>query len=464
MLPLNLKEKSKIPGIVSTAILLICGANFFPQNALAESPTITWTDVPSLPAHISEPVARSITWECNDPSDEFPLSLGSRVYDVTTTLDLTLLSPLVETNHGSFDTDPVSMQNTYDVPLASLVSGKRYAYSAHCADSSASPGAYSAYAYLWFVYDSVNPALALTSNPGTFSTNPDADFSFTCDDDSFSYASLFSPAPYVPACSLQCALFDAVGDTEIVAPGTCDITSVEASTTVATQSFTGLPPGHYRFEVQGSDGAGNLSTILSHTWEIGVAPQCNDGLDNDGDGATDYPDDLQCSSADDIYEGDNSPPSAPELLGPSDGTADIDPTAVEFSWRHATDPDGDLLSYTITYCTDASFTSCTPLEVATVRTNLPVSIAAITGLSSILLLGMTGLSLQRRKIALVAAFLLVATLLSSCSGGGSSSPPPTNLTYQANGLSSGVTYYWKVNANDGKDGSTDSPVWSFSTQ
>jgi hypothetical protein len=38
------------------------------------------------------------------------------------------------------------------------------------------------------------------------------------------------------------------------------------------------------------------------------------------------------------------------------------------------------------------------------------------------------------------------------------------MTYQASGLSSVSTYYWKVVADDGKGGLATSLTWTFKTQ
>jgi hypothetical protein len=79
------------------------------------------------------------------------------------------------------------------------------------------------------------------------------------------------------------------------------------------------------------------------------AGECDDGVDNDGDGATDC-DDPGCD-ADDACE--NQAPGSPGvLLTPAEPTTDDDlecTIAVE-----ATDPDGDTLSYSISWLVDGS--------------------------------------------------------------------------------------------------------------
>ena len=51
--------------------------------------------------------------------------------------------------------------------------------------------------------------------------------------------------------------------------------------------------------------AGNCSDTVTKTWQEGPVTECNDGVDNDNDGQTDFPDDPDCESAQDD---DESPP------------------------------------------------------------------------------------------------------------------------------------------------------------
>lgn len=49
--------------------------------------------------------------------------------------------------------------------------------------------------------------------------------------------------------------------------------------------------------------------VVQKTWQD--SPECNDGQDNDGDGDTDFPDDLGCTSSNDNSEADPSLPTCP---------------------------------------------------------------------------------------------------------------------------------------------------------
>ncbi len=57
-------------------------------------------------------------------------------------------------------------------------------------------------------------------------------------------------------------------------------------------------------------------------------------------------------------------------------------------------------------------------------------------------------------------------MLVSCGGDhNDNAPAPADqLSHSVSGLTPGTTYYWKVVADDGKGGATESAVWSFSTQ
>jgi len=145
----------------------------------------------------------------------------------------------------------------------------------------------------------------------------------------------------------------------------------------------------------------------------------------------------------------NNPPTAFELVYPSNGTTGLG-TTVTMIWRAATDPDGGTLNYDITYCEDSEFAGCTALE----------GIALFKGESPWI------------KFAKNWMKSLVTGPLSLMGCGGSATTsnnaaPALNadeLSYTATDLNPGTTYYWKVTANDADGGATESAVWSFATQ
>jgi hypothetical protein len=83
---------------------------------------------------------------------------------------------------------------------------------------------------------------------------------------------------------------------------------------------------------------------------------------------------------------------------------------------------------------------------------------------------------KRKMLFLFAILLIAATLFISCGGGGggggrtsptNGGPPPVGsdeMSHTVSALKNGTTYYWKVVADDGKGGITESDVWSFSTK
>lgn len=162
-----------------------------------------------------------------------------------------------------------------------------------------------------------------------------------------------------------------------------------------------------------------------------------------------------------------SPPSAPMLVSPEDGATGLD-TTVTFIWDPSTDPDGDNITYKLSYCTDQDFTGCSPVNAASISDqNIQYA-----GSDSILYLIFAGMvmagSIKSRKklIMLCMVIILAGGILSSCGGGGSGGggSSSSKLSYTAHNLNSGVTYYWKVTADDGNGFTTDSETRSFSTR
>ncbi|RJR14703.1 MAG: hypothetical protein C4581_13535 [Nitrospiraceae bacterium] len=167
-----------------------------------------------------------------------------------------------------------------------------------------------------------------------------------------------------------------------------------------------------------------------------------------------------------------SPPTAPVLDSPANGTTGLDTTVV-FTWNPSSDPDGDTVTYNIRYCTDDNFTGCDPVDVASLETG-QVIYAGIGSLSGFLLTGMFFIGRSKSKknyVVLLAACLTVSMILVSCSGSGNGSSSSSSVTSSVNlqnhtvtGLNSNTTYYWKVTADDGKGGTTDSETRSFTTK
>jgi hypothetical protein len=160
----------------------------------------------------------------------------------------------------------------------------------------------------------------------------------------------------------------------------------------------------------------------------------------------------------------NNPPSAPTLVSPTDGQ-NVDGSTVSLQWNKSTDPDNDTLTYHVYNCTDSTFTSCTPVDVAS-RGMAGIYFAG----SGLLFFGFVFTRGNRGRTLvltlMIAALLMTGALFTSCGKSNDSNTAATSadMSHQVSGLNSATTYYWKVVADDGKGGLTSSPTWSFTTQ
>lgn len=161
----------------------------------------------------------------------------------------------------------------------------------------------------------------------------------------------------------------------------------------------------------------------------------------------------------------NNPPTKPDLISPANGSSQAE-TSVTFKWKNSTDPDGDVVKHKLFYSTDPAFTGCVPIEVASAGTAYYAGLGSMGAGFLIMGFSFIGMASRRKRIALLLLGLLIlsAGFLVSCGGGGGgSSTPPTvsETTYTVTGLTNATTYYWKVSAEDGKGGATESDAWSF---
>ena len=119
----------------------------------------------------------------------------------------------------------------------------------------------------------------------------------------------------------------------------------------SAKSYSALSAGSHTFSVRATDAAGNVdATPATWTWTIDTtpppppppppppSPQCSDGVDNDGDGQTDFPDDPGCSSATDTTESPNP-------------TTDHQPSA-----RFTFSPTSPVIGHPVTF--DATSSTC----------------------------------------------------------------------------------------------------------
>jgi bacillopeptidase F len=187
------------------------------------------------------------------------------------------------------------------------------------------------------------------------------------------------------------------------------------------------------------------------------------GPDNDsGYGLVDALGAFDWLSEQNVIPTSNAVPPIPTLISPAQGTV-VSP-AVTFSWIQLPDADGDAVINSLYISEQESFTGTTPILVSFFSETQQTIYAQAGGLLFLL-----GLFLCRKKKTSLAGYLLVAlilTIIVSC--GGSSSDENTevdaNLRSYTVQLSAETTYYWKVIADDGLGGITQSRVATFSTE
>ncbi len=194
-------------------------------------------------------------------------------------------------------------------------------------------------------------------------------------------------------------------------------------------------------------------------------PTCSDTVDNDCDGSTDITD-QDCKI---VFQ--NNPPSKPILIFPVNGAKNL-PTALTLKWDKSTDLDGDKIILKLYIGEAADFTGVNPVTMTSVS-NSSFNYAMLIGspLYSLIILfgivGIAGLSGKRRRIGLfIIIVIMTGVVLDSCGSGGRTEDnplPEEGGVYKIENLKPNTTYYWKVVAEDGKGGSADSDIYSFTT-
>ena len=164
----------------------------------------------------------------------------------------------------------------------------------------------------------------------------------------------------------------------------------------------------------------------------------------------------------------NSAPEKPVLKYPANGASGV-PADATFIWDEVTDADGDTVTYHLYVDTDQTFASTTPVEVSVGN-----SIVLIGGVGSVFGLAFVGLIGSKRRrgwLGFIAILVVVVVLAMACgdlpgTGDGTDNPQPGEGESGATvpGIQEGTTYYWKIVADDGNGGLTESDVWSFTTR
>jgi hypothetical protein len=171
----------------------------------------------------------------------------------------------------------------------------------------------------------------------------------------------------------------------------------------------------------------------------------------------------------------NFRPAAAVLQAPANGATGVARPAV-LRWDPATDQDtGDTITYHLFLCNNPAFVgtgaNCRVNETITptlAKANgvYYASVASGSMLFSLFGLGWAFGFKGRKKILLILAVLVMSGLfIASCSSKSDDSPPPTptQLTFQADGLSGGVAYYWRIEANDSNGGFSATETQVFTT-
>jgi hypothetical protein len=230
--------------------------------------------------------------------------------------------------------------------------------------------------------------------------------------------------------------------------------------------------GPFGISVDGCSGT-TLQPGGSCTVTLWYSPQTEGSFSDAFDIPSNDPDEnpvIVSVSGNGIASTANSAPSIPELLYPSNGQTEVD-TELTFKWKESGDPDGDALTYSLLYCTNADFTGCDPIQLAAHSpenndTDAPDAGAYGAGLlfASVVAGGISGR--RKIKLLLMASLLISGMSLISCGGGGGSigsGSAPGEISRSVE-LQGSTTYYWKVTAEDGKGGSAESEVRTFTTK
>jgi bacillopeptidase F len=156
----------------------------------------------------------------------------------------------------------------------------------------------------------------------------------------------------------------------------------------------------------------------------------------------------------------NTPPPAPQLDTPDDGTRVTGPE-VTVSWLQDADADGDRIEHEINWVPTNS--TITPMS----RSAQPADPAVLlyAGAGGLLFLAVPAIRCRQRHVRLIMiALLLTAALLLGSCGGGSDDADSNSLTQTLTGLESGITYEWWVVAVDSRGGRTSSSIRSFKVE
>ena len=171
----------------------------------------------------------------------------------------------------------------------------------------------------------------------------------------------------------------------------------------------------------------------------------------------------------------NNAPSIPTLVYPANGQEGVG-ESVDFQWEESTDPDKDPITYYLYYSDDADFSDDTPVIIASLENN-NVQYASIGSFGTILIVMalftfIIGIAKNRKRMSVLIAILVIAgMLLTSCGEidnllGGIIpflADAGNGISRTVTGLVTGGSYCWKVVADDGSGGQSESGTNCFGT-
>jgi len=156
----------------------------------------------------------------------------------------------------------------------------------------------------------------------------------------------------------------------------------------------------------------------------------------------------------------NRPPRTPTLASPKNNASDLAST-VGFAWAASSDPDGDPVTYL--HCVweagrAYTFNDCNPASSRPPDSAGGASPMALPVLAAglLLVIGMVKSGKRKSLLLLLLVLLMLLALLLAFRAGQPGASGNTDLTRTVPGLKPGKSYLWKVLAEDGQGGTTDS--------
>ncbi len=165
----------------------------------------------------------------------------------------------------------------------------------------------------------------------------------------------------------------------------------------------------------------------------------------------------------------NQPPDTPVLLSPENGAEGVG-TSPRLEWTAVSDPDRDPVRYRVRVCEDPTLESCAPVEVGAVlglRLGSdpdvgdgvghppPGALALLLAFALVLLRVSVA---RRRRIG-----WLGLGLAAGLSAGLAACAEPDGPSLRVEDLKPDTSYFWQVEAEDGRGGRRGSVVWRFRT-